>query len=57
MMHAKKIKERVAWNEMESGYTESNFQAPIHRNEPQGKLEKMKWKADIRRATFNLQPI
>ncbi len=55
-MH-EKIKEHPAWNEMESGYTESNFQAPIHRNEPQGKLEKMKWKADIRRATFNPQPI
>ena len=38
----KKIQERVAWNEMESGYTESNFQAPTHLNEPQGKIKEWK---------------
>jgi hypothetical protein len=34
-----KNKERAAWNEMESGYTERNVKVLTRLNEPQGKLK------------------
>lgn len=37
-----KNKARAAWNEMENGYTDKNFQDLTPLSESQGKLEKWK---------------